>query len=56
MIQLGQEHCAVVEKVRIRVVSVDKENFRNVSAPRPALDMDNDVEGIGDVCLNGFER
>jgi hypothetical protein len=52
VILLGHEHRAVVEKVRIRVVSVDKENFGNVSAPRPALDMDDDVEGIGDVCLD----
>jgi hypothetical protein len=44
VVLLGQEHCAVVEQVRIRVVSVDEENFGNVSASRPALDLDDNVE------------
>jgi len=53
VILLGQEHRAVVEQVRIRVVSVDEQNFRNVSASRPALDMDDNVERISDVGLDG---
>ena len=56
VILLGKEHGAVVEQVRIRVVAVDEENFGNVSAARPALDMDDDVERIGDVRLDGSER
>src|SRR6266851_1029432 len=52
VILLGQEHGAVVEQVRIRVVSVDQENLGNVSASWPALDMDNDIERIGNVGLN----
>src|SRR6266853_6089996 len=52
-ILLGQEDRAVVEKVRVRVVSVDQENFVNVSASRPALDVDDDIERIGDVGLDG---
>src|SRR5690242_10151238 len=50
---LRQEHGAVVEQVGIGVVSVDEENFGNVSASRSALEMDNDIERIGDV---GFNR
>jgi hypothetical protein len=52
VILLGQEHRAVVEQVCIRVVAVDEQDFGNVSAPRAALDMDDDIEGIRDVCLN----
>ena len=47
VILLGQEHRAVVEQVGIRVVSVDQENFGNISASRPALDMDDHVQGVG---------
>lgn len=56
MVLFGKEHGPVVEQVRIRVVAVDEKNFGNVSAARPALDMDDDVERIGDVCLHGAER
>jgi hypothetical protein len=38
-----------VEKVRVGVVAVDFEDFGNESPTRPSLDMDDDVEGIGDV-------
>ena len=51
VILLGQEHRAGVEEVRIRVVSVDQEDFGNVSASRPAFDMYHHVQGIGDVRL-----
>jgi hypothetical protein len=44
VILLGQEHGAVVEQVGIGVVSVDEENFGNVSASGPTLNVDNDVE------------
>ncbi len=47
MILLGQEHCAVVEQIRIRVVSVDQEDFGNVSASGPALDMYDHIQGRG---------
>src|SRR6266851_1908313 len=56
VILLGQEHRAVVEEVRIRVVSVDQEDFGNVSASRPALDMYYHVQGVGDVRLNRAVR
>src|SRR5713226_6923968 len=52
VILLRQEYGAVVEQVRIRIVSIDEQDFRNVSAPWPALDMDDDVERLGDVCLD----
>ena len=52
MILLGQKHDAIIEQVRIRVVSVDEEDFGNVSASRPAFDVDDDIEGISDVGLN----
>ena len=41
------------EQVCLRIVSVDQENFGNVPASRPALDMDDDVERISDVGLDG---
>ena len=53
MILFGQEHRAIVEQVCLRIVSVDQENFGNVPASRPALDMDDDVERISDVGLDG---
>jgi hypothetical protein len=56
MVLLGQVNGTVVEQVRIRVISVDQENLGNVSAAWPALDMDDDVERIGDVCLYSSER
>ena len=52
MILLGQKHDAIIEQVRIRVVSVDEEDFGNISASRPAFDVDDDIEGISDVGLN----
>jgi hypothetical protein len=52
VILLCQENCAVVEEIRIRVVTVDQQDFRNVSASWPAFDVDYDIERIRDVCLN----
>jgi hypothetical protein len=52
VILLGEEHGTVIEEVRIRVVAVDKQDFGNVSASRAALDMDDDIERIRNVCLN----
>ncbi len=52
MILLGQKHDAIIEQVRIRVVSVDEEDFGNISASRPAFDVDDDIKGISDVGLN----
>ena len=43
---------AEVEKIRVRVVAVDFENFRDESSARPSLYVDDDVERIGDVRLN----
>jgi hypothetical protein len=54
MIVLGQEHGATIEQVRVRVVSVDQKDFGNVSAPRPALDMNDNVERVSDIGLNGL--
>ena len=56
MILLGQEHGATIEQVRVRVVSVDQKDFGNVSAPRPALDMNDNVERVSDIGLNGSIR
>jgi hypothetical protein len=39
-----KEHRTVIEQVRIRVVSLDEQNFGNVPAARPAFDVDDDVE------------
>jgi hypothetical protein len=56
VVLFGQEHCTVIEKVGIRVISVDKENFGNVPPSRAALDMDYDVERICDVRLDRSVR
>jgi hypothetical protein len=54
VVLLGEEHGAVAEQVRVGVVTVDQENFGNVSAARPAFDMNDDIERIRDVRLDGF--
>jgi len=41
-----------IEKIGIRVVAVDFEDFRDESPARSSFDMDDDIEGIGDICLN----
>jgi len=46
------ENGAVVKKVGIWVVPIDIENFRDKSA----LEMNDDVDGITDVCLDGAVR
>lgn len=52
MFLLGQEYGAVIEQIRIWVVSVDEKNFRDISSAWPALDVDHHIERIGDVGLN----
>jgi hypothetical protein len=47
---------AVVEQGGIRVVAVHFEDFGNKAAAGPALNLDDDVEGIADVCLDGGVR
>jgi hypothetical protein len=56
VILFRQVHRTVIEQVRIRVVSVDEQNFGNVSASRPAFDMDYEVERIGYVRLDRSVR
>jgi hypothetical protein len=41
-----------IEKIGVRVVAVDFENFRDESSAGPSLDVDYHVERIGDVRLN----
>ena len=53
MILLGHKHRAIVEEVCVGVVSIDKEDFGNVSAARPTLDLNDDIEGVGNVGLDG---
>jgi hypothetical protein len=48
----GDVDGAEVEKVGVGIVAVDFENFRDESSARPSLDVDYDVERIGDVRLN----
>jgi hypothetical protein len=52
-ILLGYKDGAVIEQIRIGLITVDFENFRNVSASGPALDLDDDIERISDVRFNG---
>jgi len=43
---------AEIEKIGIRVVTVDFEDFGDESAARPSFDVDDDVERVADVCFN----
>jgi len=43
---------AEIEKIGVRVVAVDFEDFGDESAARPSFDVDDHVERIGDVGLN----
>ncbi|MGB9434588.1 MAG: hypothetical protein WBQ89_20255 [Candidatus Acidiferrum sp.] len=47
------ENRGVVEKIRIRVVSVDFKDFGHKSASWSALDVNDNVDGLTDVGLNG---
>ncbi len=47
---------AEVEKVGVGIVAVDFEDFGNESPARPSLDVNDDVERIGDVRLNRTVR
>ena len=52
---LGSDvHGTEVEKVGVRVVAVDLKNFGNESPTGSSFNMDNDVEGIGNICLDGI--
>jgi hypothetical protein len=53
MILLSQKHGAVVEQVRVRLVSVDQQDFGNVPSAWPSFEVDDDIEGIGNVRLDG---
>src|SRR5258705_1441153 len=44
---------AKVEKVSVGIVTVDLEDFGNESSPRPAFELDEDVQRIADI---GFDR
>ena len=52
----GDVDGAEVEKVGVGIVTVDFENFRDESPARPSLDVDYNVERIGDVRLNRTVR
>jgi hypothetical protein len=41
-----------IKKIGIRVVAVDFEDFGNEPSARPAFDVDDDVEGIGNICFD----
>ena len=47
---------AEIEEVRVRVVTIDFEDFGNESPARPSFDMNHDVERIADVGLDGAVR
>jgi hypothetical protein len=52
----GDVDGAEVEKVGVGIVAVDFEDFRDESSARPSLDVDYDVERIGDVRLDRTVR
>ena len=47
---------AEIEQVRVRVVAVDFEDFANEPPARPSVDMNDNVERIADVGLDGAVR
>src|SRR6516225_4197794 len=53
VILLIQKHGSVVEQVRIWLVSVDQQDFGNVPSARPSFEVDDNIEGIGNVRLHG---
>ena len=54
---LGSDvHGAEVKEVGVRVVGIDLEDFGDEPPARPSFDADDDVEGIGDVCLDRTVR
>jgi len=50
---LGSDvHRAEIEEVRVRVVAVDFQDFGDEPPAGSSFNVNDDVEGIGDVCLN----
>ena len=47
---------AIVEEVGVRVVAVDFEDFGDEAAARAALDVNDDIERVADVGLDGAVR
>ncbi len=45
---------AEIEEIGIRVVAVDFEDFRDEAAAWPALYLNDDIQGIADIRLDGF--
>src|SRR5882724_2656121 len=52
MLLRSDVHRAKIKEVGVWVVAIDLQDFRNEAPAGPSLDVDDDVEGIGDVCLN----
>src|ERR1700723_886602 len=52
VILLGLEDSPVVEQIRVRVVAVDQEDLGDIPSSGATLDLDDDVEGVGDVRLD----
>jgi len=44
------------KKVGVRIVAIDFEDFGDEPPSRSSFDVDDDVEGIGDVCLDRSVR
>src|ERR1700738_1453674 len=49
-------YSAKVEQVGVGIVAVDFEDFGNESSPRPAFDLDDDVQRIADIALDRAVR
>jgi hypothetical protein len=52
----SEVHGTEVEEVGVRVVAVDLKDFRNEATTGSSLDVDDDIERIGDVCFDGTVR
>jgi hypothetical protein len=52
VILLGQEDRAVVEQIGIRIVAVNEQYFRDEAPARSTLDVNYEIEGIGDVAAD----
>jgi hypothetical protein len=38
------------------VIAFDGEHFRDKTSTRPTFDLNDDIQGIGNICLNGAVR
>ena len=56
MLSRGDIDRGEIKKVGIGIVAVDFKNFGDVPTPRPALDLNHDMQAVADIALDGAVR